>query len=133
MSLTPGIVNCDMVLIKGSHVLVDESALTGEANPIYKTKVDLATSKEAYDPISHKVHTISAGTSIIESDTKEKDLAVVIKTGSFTTKGELLRSMLYNTPHKFKFDTEVMIVLCILFVEAVVLFEKGIACDLIVW
>jgi len=122
VSVTPGIVYCDMVLIQGSHVLVDESALTGEANPIYKTKVDLAANKEAYDPKTHKVHTISAGTSVIESDTKERDLAVVVKTGSFTAKGELLRGMLYNTPHKFKFDTEVMIVLCILFIEAVILF-----------
>lgn len=122
VSVTPGIVYCDMVLIQGSHVLVDESALTGEANPIYKTKVDLAANKEAYDPKTHKVHTISAGTSVIESDTKERDLAVVVKTGSFTAKGELLRGMLYNTPHKFKFDTEVMIVLCILFIEAVIFF-----------
>ena len=94
VSLVPGTVYCDMVLIKGSHVLVDESALTGEANPIYKTRVDLASSNDVYDPMTHKVHTISAGTSIIESDTKERDLAVVIKTGSFTTKGELMRSML---------------------------------------
>jgi len=122
VSVTPGMVFCDMVLIKGSHVLVDESALTGEASPVYKTKVDLATSNEAYDPKAHKVHTISAGTSIIESDAKERELAVVLKVGSFTTKGELLREMLYNTPHKFKFDTEVMIVLCILFVEALILF-----------
>jgi cation-transporting ATPase 13A3/4/5 len=51
----------------------------------------------------------------------EKDLGLVLKTGSFTTKGELLTDVLSYERHKFKFDDEVKIVLFILLLEAVVL------------
>ena len=44
----------------------------------------MSVSKEAYGPMSYKAHAISASVSVIESDTKERDLAVVIKARSFT-------------------------------------------------
>jgi P-type E1-E2 ATPase len=35
VSLQEGIVYCDMVILQGSLVLLDESALTGESTPVF--------------------------------------------------------------------------------------------------
>ena len=45
----------------------------------------------------------------------------MLKTGSFTTKGELLSDVLSYERHHFKFDDEVKIVLFILFLQAIFL------------
>jgi hypothetical protein len=113
-----GITYCDMVLVSSHGVLVDESALTGESNPVAKTAVDPGDGAKKYDPSSHKRHSISAGTTILESE-GQQNLAVVTNTGSFTTKGELLRSIFAYQRHQFKFDAEVGIVIGILFFYAI--------------
>ena len=59
---------------------------------------------------------------MIEVGDDQRDLGLVLKTGSFTTKGELLSDVLSYERHKFKFDDEVKIVLFILLLEAIVLF-----------
>ncbi|KAI2493674.1 haloacid dehalogenase-like hydrolase [Fragilaria crotonensis] len=113
---------CDMVVVKAHHILVDESALTGESIPILKTALDPTMSGVTYNPTLHKSNTISAGTVVIEVGEGQHDLGLVLKTGSFTTKGELLSDVLSYERHKFKFDDEVKIVLFILLLEAIVLF-----------
>lgn len=64
-------------------------------------------------------HTIShpAGTRVIEAN--DQALALVLATGSHTTKGELLRDILSIQRHQFKFDTEVKIAILILFLYAI--------------
>jgi len=119
VAISSGLQYCDMVLLEAEHILVDESALTGEVTPIAKTALDAGESDKAYDPAMHKKHTISAGTTVIESDEQGKDLAVVTKTGSFTSKGELLRDILSYKRHRFKFDVEIEIVILILALYAV--------------
>ena len=119
--LKPGVVYCDMVVLKAFRVLVDESALTGEATPVLKVEVDPATRDETYSQTQHKLFTISAGTEIMEVDDNGKDLGLVITTGSFTAKGELLTDVLSYQRHKFKFDNEVQLVLFILAVEAIIM------------
>jgi P-type Ca2+ transporter type 2C len=42
VSLQEGIVYCDMVILQGSLVLLDESALTGESTPVVKVALDAA-------------------------------------------------------------------------------------------
>lgn len=114
----PGPVFADMVLIDGfSHIVVDESALTGEATPTAKFPLDRSDSASKYSYATHKKNTLSAGTSVIEADGQV--LAVVLATGSHTAKGELLRDILSYQRHKFKFDTEVKIVIFILFLYSI--------------
>ena len=76
-------IHCDMVLLEG-EVIVDESALTGEATPHSKIPIDDVAASQIYgiegdeeiiyDPISlHKRHTLSAGTEILEIPTASGD------------------------------------------------------------
>ena len=118
MVVTPGITYCDMVLVSSAGVLVDESALTGESNPVAKTAVDRMDGDKEYSSTLHKRHTISAGTTVLESD-GNGNLAVVTNTGSFTSKGELLRSIFAYQRHRFKFDVEVGLVVVILFAYSI--------------
>ena len=122
VAIKSGNAPCDMVVVKAHHILVDESALTGESIPIMKTALDPTVYDVAYNPILHRSNTISAGTVVIEVGDDQRDLGLVLKTGSFTTKGELLSDVLSYERHKFKFDDEVKIVLFILLIEAIVLF-----------
>jgi cation-transporting ATPase 13A3/4/5 len=117
----PGLTYCDVVLIQSPGVLVDESSLTGESTPMAKTAIDPMDGKMAYDRITHKKHTISAGTTVSETEAT-RNLAVVTSTGSFTTKGELLRSILSYQRPIFKFDTEVKLVIIILVLYAIFAF-----------
>lgn len=124
--LTTGTCFCDMVVVKADHIVVDESALTGEATPILKIEIDPTMSKTVYDPKTHRSLTISAGTEILEVGGHENDLGLVMTTGSFTSKGKLLTEVLSYQRHKFKFDDEVKFILVLLVIEAFILF--GLVC-----
>jgi P-type E1-E2 ATPase len=118
VKLASGVTYCDMIVLGGDYVLVDESALTGEATPQVKLAVNDASDPNIkYRPYIHKRHTVSAGTSILEA---EEATALVMKTASYTAKGELLREIFAFRRHSFKFDTEVYIVLAILCLIAIV-------------
>lgn len=118
----PGITCCDMILVTSEGILVDESALTGEATPVAKKAVDPADSYSDFNRVRHKKHMISAGTTVLECGEGDCDLAVVTGTGSFTAKGELLRDILSYERYQFKFDTEVKVVIFILFLYSVFCF-----------
>ena len=121
----PGLTYSDMILISmEGTVVVDESALTGEATPMAKTPIDLMSGVKhrRYNPASHKRNTVAAGTTVMESES-EKNLAMVVNTGSFTSKGELLRGVFAYQRHQFQFDREVGVVLALLFLEAVIMFS----------
>ncbi|GIY71371.1 probable cation-transporting ATPase 13A3, partial [Caerostris extrusa] len=94
---------CDAVLITG-NCIVNESMLTGESVP--ETKTPLSKHEdEFYCPITHKRHTLFCGTEIIQTRYYENNrvLAVVVRTGFSTAKGELIRSILFPKPLGFKF------------------------------
>jgi magnesium-transporting ATPase (P-type) len=113
-----------MVIVATERLIVDESALTGEANPVIKVCIDSTQISEIYKPTTqHKMITLSAGTEIVEvgEQGRGNDIGLVLATGSFTSKGRLLSDVLAYQRHKFKFDDEVKIVLCILMVEAIFL------------
>jgi predicted P-type ATPase len=110
-----------MLVLDCNHLLVDESALTGESNPVAKVKVDDEMRKEMYDETKHKQYTLYAGTTILENGENDEDMAVVLATGSFTKKGQLLCDILSYKRHKFQFDDEITPVLLILGVEAIAL------------
>lgn len=121
-----GKVHADMVLIDtGNHqgVLLDESGLTGESAPVAKTSIkgtlNSSNGSQSYDSLKHKNHTIAAGTTVLESKSDDC-LAVVTSTGSYTSKGKLLREVFSYERHRFKFDEQVPIVIAILLLESVV-------------
>mmetsp|Transcript_3397 Transcript_3397/g.6381 ORF Transcript_3397/g.6381 Transcript_3397/m.6381 type:complete len:1061 (+) Transcript_3397:4305-7487(+) len=112
----PGMAYADMIVLSGNDIIVDEAALTGESTPIAKVAVDAAEGNAVYTYMSHKRHSISAGTRIVEA---QGIMAVVLSTGSHTSKGEMLRDILTYQRHQFKFDAEVKVVVGILALYAI--------------
>ncbi|CAG8551417.1 5269_t:CDS:10, partial [Dentiscutata erythropus] len=115
---------CDAVLLSGDCI-VNESMLTGESIPVSKLPID-DTSLHILDLTTTNVrpevakHFLFSGTKIVRvrrakngitsssadaGNTSDDDgaLAMVVRTGFNTTKGSLVRSMLFPKPHKFKF------------------------------
>lgn len=125
--LKPGDAYCDMVILSGDPIIVDESCLTGEANPVTKVPLEKESQNaQSYDPTEHKKSTISAGTTLIEVCESRENLGLVTKTGSFTMKGELVRDIMSYERHKFKFDEEVKLVVAILFCYAIAGFSIAV-------
>jgi Mg2+-importing ATPase len=118
VEIKAGIIFADMIVLSTDVVIVDESALTGESTPMAKSAIDLAESQTAFEPFSHKKYFLSAGTTCIE--VSPESFALVLKTGSYTAKGMLLRDVLSFRRHKFKFDTQVNLVLLILVCYAII-------------
>lgn len=106
---------CDSLLLSGDCI-VNESMLTGESIPVSKVPVTnqsldlLDLSASAVHPEVAR-HMLFSGTKIIRArrphDENEDDeaaaLAMVVRTGFNTTKGALVRSMLFPKPSGFKF------------------------------
>ena len=110
LSLIP----CDSLLLAGDCI-VNESMLTGESVPISKTPTtedttDLLDIKAAAVHPAVAKHFLFNGTKIIRvrkpqgnADEEAVALAVALRTGFNTTKGSLVRSMLFPKPSGFKF------------------------------
>ncbi|XP_018576718.1 probable cation-transporting ATPase 13A3 [Anoplophora glabripennis] len=97
---------CDALLLTGNCIL-NESMLTGESVPVTKTALPNVSSA-AYDPKEHARHTLFCGTHVIQTRYfgNEKVLAVVVRTGFSTAKGNLVRSILYPPPVDFRFEKD---------------------------
>ncbi|RDD38189.1 putative cation-transporting ATPase 13A3 [Trichoplax sp. H2] len=103
---TKGIrMECDVVLISGNCV-VNESSLTGESNPFLKTElIEFGVEADAaYNPNVHKQHTLFAGTQVLQARSLKDShvMAIVIRTGFYTLKGNLVRDILYPKPMDLK-------------------------------
>jgi cation-transporting ATPase 13A2 len=106
---------CDSLLLSGDCI-VNESMLTGESVPVSKVPATdealglLSLGSAAIHPDVAR-HVLFAGTKIIrarrpqkgDSDDEASALGLVIRTGFNTTKGALVRSMLFPKPSGFKF------------------------------
>ncbi|GEQ68484.1 hypothetical protein JCM33374_g2152 [Metschnikowia sp. JCM 33374] len=101
------IIPCDALLINGECV-VNESMLTGESVPVSKTPATNDTVQYLTENFTNAVLTRSFlynGTRLLKMKTSNDEpvLAMVVKTGFNTTKGSLVRSMLFPKPTGFKF------------------------------
>ncbi|XP_074108715.1 polyamine-transporting ATPase 13A3-like [Cotesia typhae] len=97
---------CDAVLLTGSCIL-NESMLTGESVPV--TKIPIPSSPHLiYDVKDHARHTLFCGTNVIQARYfgGERVLAVVTRTGFTTSKGGLVRSIMYPPPVDFEFEQD---------------------------
>ncbi|KAF2012664.1 hypothetical protein BU24DRAFT_453033 [Aaosphaeria arxii CBS 175.79] len=105
---------CDSLLLSGDCI-VNESMLTGESVPVSKIPVTnesldlLNMSASSIHPEVAR-HMLFCGTKIIRARRPQDDgddeaaaLAMTVRTGFNTTKGALVRSMLFPKPSGFKF------------------------------
>lgn len=102
---------CDGILLSGTCI-VNESMLTGESVPVIKNAI--SNSEKLYDPSDFdkvKKNTLFSGTKVIQTRQKGNELvcALVTRTGFLTTKGALVRDILYPKATKFRFYQDSLI------------------------
>ncbi|CAI9735449.1 cation-transporting ATPase 13A3-like isoform X2 [Octopus vulgaris] len=113
------VLQCDAVLITGTCI-INESMLTGESVPVTKTQLS-GHDNEIYSPAIHKKYTLFAGTNVLQTRYygQAKVLAVVVRTGFNTAKGELIRAILFPKPLGFKFYNDALKFLLFLCIVAI--------------
>ncbi|XP_069753122.1 probable cation-transporting ATPase 13A4 [Narcine bancroftii] len=117
------ILSCDSVLIEGDCI-VNESMLTGESIPVVKTPLPNATTRSCWNGSTedHKRHFLFCGTQVIQSKPagQSEVKAVVFRTGFTTSKGELVRSILYPKRMDFKlYQDAFRFLMCLTIIAAI--------------
>lgn len=84
--------------------------LLGESVPVTKTPLPQQKKDEVFNVRSTARHVLFGGTSVIQTRNyaDERVLAMVIRTGFRTAKGELVRSILFPKPLTFKFTQDAL-------------------------
>ena len=105
---THWVIPCDMVLLSGQCIM-NESGLTGESMPVQK--IACPNEPKAYDHSGSK-YTLYAGTTILQTNGNIECL--VTKTGTGTSKGQLISTILYPEKFIFKYEEELEVTICFL-------------------
>jgi cation-transporting ATPase 13A3/4/5 len=107
---------CDGLVIDGS-IVTQESMLTGEPMPIQKSPVE-----DNDEPLTKKNRAF-AGTNCLQSVGPKDGKAVMIATavGALTTRGQLVRMVLFPTSVRFKYIDQLPTVYALLFVYMLIL------------
>jgi cation-transporting ATPase 13A2 len=107
------LVPADIMVLSGDAI-VNESMLTGESVPVSKTAgrdIDLAKWRSGVDTGHDTAKNILYfGTRLVRvrKDGDEDAVGIILRTGFDTTKGALIRSMLFPKPMGFKFYRDSM-------------------------
>lgn len=111
------IMSCDAILLSGTCI-VNESMLTGESVPIQKNAP--IPCDEPFEWLAQKRHILFAGTTILQTRYygNEMVLARVVRTGFNTSKGELVKSILFPRPIEFRFYEDSIKFVLMLFMVA---------------
>lgn len=113
-----GAVEADMLLINGTAI-VNEAMLTGESAP--EQKEPPVGIQGYYNPEKHRRHTLYGGTLVIQARSSQPHCtAIVIRTGFYTAKGDLVRSILFPTPVGFGFYEDAIKFIGILCILAII-------------
>lgn len=130
--------HCDAILLNG-NVIVNEGMLTGESTPVTKIPLPIKNpiliqpsthnpseingthdlvnnSKNKLNFKEHSKYILFGGTQVMQTRTytDEAIKAVVLRTGYNTTKGELVRAILYPKPIDFRFNIDIYKYMCAL-------------------
>ena len=99
---------CFVVSLNNGELVVDESMLTGESIVVTKTPINTSsyarTNDGAIDLDHTKLHMVHAGTKILS--VRGEVYGVVFRTGFNTSKGSLIRSILFPKPLNIKFERD---------------------------
>lgn len=109
---------CDALLISG-NVILNESFLTGESNPIFKTHIP--SSFDKFNSNKDSIYILYSGTRILQ--VKNRAFGLVIGIGTDTEKGNLIRAILYkdnNSKNKNNVDYEIFKIIIFILIIAVV-------------
>lgn len=101
-----GRLEVDAVLLQGT-VITNEAMLTGESLPVTKVSVPMG-SDALFCEEEHKHHLLYSGTQVLQVRGAEELRALVIYTGFYTARGELVRSILFPKPTDFHFYSDLM-------------------------
>ncbi|ULT97405.1 hypothetical protein L3Y34_005309 [Caenorhabditis briggsae] len=125
---------CDCVLLNGT-VIVNESMLTGESIPITKSAISDDGHEKVFSMEKHGKNIIFNGTKVLQTKYYKGQhvKALVIRTAYSTTKGQLIRAIMYPKPADFKFFSELMKFIGVLSIVAffgfmytsIILFYRG--------
>lgn len=116
------IVPCDMIILSGICI-VNESGLTGESMPVQKISCPNELKSYENDNMNSK-YTLYAGTIILEI--KGNVECIVINTGTGTTKGQLIATILYPEKFIFKYEEELEVTICFLLLYGLVAFPLSL-------
>lgn len=105
---------------------MNESMLTGESIPAIKNSIP--STSEIYDRVKDAKYTLYGGTKVVQTRNggDSPALGLVIRTGFLTTKGGLIRDILYPRPNRFSFYRDSLLYILIFGILAII----GWACSL---
>jgi cation-transporting ATPase 13A2 len=101
---------CDAVLLNGESIM-NEAMLTGESIPAVKVAIpnsDTLLTQFSIENKDQEKHFLFSGTEVVQNRYGGEDgvLGIAVKTGFMSAKGELVKSILYPSPSRFKFKQE---------------------------